>query len=162
MLTMTEGTAEVSARLQERNIADNLRDLCDVRPTTEHRLLLVRHNSLLHDFFKGTVSRVDFDTQKIQIWESFFYFLDRLDRNLKDQFFYEIKRERTGSTERKGVLFIAASPANIARLQVDLEWNKIKESLEKGSERNRFELLLPLMAVTLEPVSYTHLRAHET
>ena len=150
MFTMTEDIAEVSARLQERNIAENLRNLLDVKPSTEHRLLLVRHNSLMNDFFKGTISKADFDTVKIQIWESFFYFLDRLDRNFKDQFFHKITRDQTGSTGRKGVLFIAASPANIAKLQVDLEFSKIKESLEKGSERNRFELLLPLMAVTLE------------
>jgi len=54
------------------------------------------------------------------------------------------------TTAKQTILYIAASPKNIATLQVDYEFKKIKAALEAGTARDQFELLLPLLSVTLE------------
>jgi internalin A len=50
----------------------------------------------------------------------------------------------------KRILFLAASPMNEARLQLDLEYNKIQKELKLGRHYNRFEFLPPVLAATVQ------------
>ena len=54
------------------------------------------------------------------------------------------------SNGKKAILYISATPTNVDNLQVDFEFKKIKASLEGGLNRDEFELLSPLMAVSLQ------------
>ncbi len=47
------------------------------------------------------------------------------------------------------ILFLAANPDNETRLQTDREYRLLKAQLERGSQRDSFDFLLPQFAVTI-------------
>lgn len=56
--------------------------------------------------------------------------------------------EAADSRKRK-ILFIAANPTDASGLQTDREHRIIKAEMERGSHRDKFEFLQPLLAVTI-------------
>lgn len=51
------------------------------------------------------------------------------------------------------VLFLAADPSNLSRLQISLEFREIHESLKMALRRNHFRLELPQLAVRAKDIS---------
>ncbi|NEU08064.1 hypothetical protein GZH53_07040 [Flavihumibacter sp. R14] len=141
---------DIQTELLKRSLEENIRDLVDTSPSVPHNLLLINYNSLMDDFHKGTITAETFQVRQTRLWESLIYFSGRLQE--MDQ-----KRLLSGDSSTAGseagvkrILYASASPANIDNLQVDFEFKKIKGALSSGSIRDNFELLSPLMSVTLE------------
>lgn len=132
-----------------RGLEENIRDLNDVAPTVPHSLLLINYNSLMDDYHKGSLTGEVFTIRQTKLWESLLFYTGKLQHgDLK-----KLLQVLTGipvqdAAAKQSVLYIAASPKNIASLQVDHEFKKIKTVLDAHS--NHFELLLPLLSVTLE------------
>jgi hypothetical protein len=134
--------------LLNRSLEENIRDLNDTAPTVPHALLQVNYNSLMDDYHKGSVTAEVFTIRQTKLWESLLYYAGKLQhgdlKKLQDS------AGDTSATTKQAILYIAASPKNVATLQVDHEFKKIKAVLEAGTQRDQFELLLPLLSVTLE------------
>lgn len=130
-----------------RSLEENIRDLNDVAPDTPHALMLINYNTLMDDYHKGSLTAEVFTIRQAKLWESLFYYTGKLEHGVLKK----LKQALTGTATtnaKKSVLYIAASPKNIASLQVDHEFKKIKAVLD--AHQDRFELLLPLLSVTLE------------
>lgn len=142
-------TAALRKSLLSRSLEENIRDLNDIAPAIPHSLLLINYNSLLDDYHKRSLTGEVFTIRQTGLWESLFYFTGKLQEASQKKLLQHI----TGISEpdadgKQSILYIAASPKNIAALQVDYEFKKIKEAVESGQDR--FKLLLPLLSVTLE------------
>jgi len=141
----------IQAELMKRSLEENIRDLTEIAPGIPHNLLLVNYNSLMDDFHKGSITAETFQVRQVKLWESFFYFSGKL-RDVDQRRLAGVKEvtEGTGEASVKKILYSSASPANVDNLQVDFEFKKIKSALNSGALRANFELLPPLMSVTLE------------
>lgn len=141
----------IQAELIKRSLEENIRLLNDLSPSVPHSLMLINYNSLMDDFYKGTITAEIFEIRKTRIWESLFFFSGKL-KEFDQQRLINGDNGQVALVEatKKRILYIAASPIDIANLQVDFEFKKIKASIEQGALRDNFELLLPLMSVTLE------------
>lgn len=53
-------------------------------------------------------------------------------------------------TEQIKILFLAANPADRTRLDLDVEFRAVQDALLRGKHRDRFELLPPQFAVTIQ------------
>lgn len=51
---------------------------------------------------------------------------------------------------KQNILFVAANPADTARLQTDKEYSEIKKRLQMATDRDSFDLKKPALAVTIE------------
>ncbi len=62
------------------------------------------------------------------------------------------ERQDSGDTvnEKRRILFMAASPKDEARLQLDLEYNKIQKELKLGQHFHLFEFMPPVFAATVQ------------
>jgi len=144
-------TAPLIATLSKRDIYENISDLIQVAPNINHTLLLVNYNEMMNDFYKGTSTDAAFTVQKTKLWESALFFIGRLRNDSLQEFIKRIAgTEADAGIKKKSILYIASSPKDIAALQVGFEFKKIKASLESGAAKDQFELLSPLMSVTLE------------
>src|SRR5688572_30022368 len=136
--------------LQNRNLGENLQNLIQLtKPPNQHyRLNLISYNTLLSDWFRGVITYDTYTTGIARIWDALFYFLERepsaIQKKISD--FLGVVR----SANKTSILYVASAPTGAIPLQVDFEFQKIKEAIESGSNRNSIELLLPLMAATLE------------
>lgn len=141
----------IQAELMKRSLEENIRDLTETSPSIPHNLLLVNYNSLMDDFHKGTITAETFQVRQAKLWESFFFFSGKLKEADQQRLLKGKGADVSESPSNiKKILYISASPANIDNLQVDFEFKKIKGALNAGSLRDSFELLSPLMSVTLE------------
>jgi len=148
-----EETQQTALRkgLLSRSLEENIRDLIDVAPNVPNSLLQVNYNSLMDDYHKGSLTAEVFTIRQTKLWDALFYYTGKLpDGDLKKLLQYVNGTATPGIPAKQSILYIAASPKNIATLQVDYEFKKIKASLEAGTARDEFELLLPLLSVTLE------------
>ena len=144
-------TAPLVTALSKRDIYENINDLVQVAPATNHTLLLINYNEFMNDFYKGTSTQETFTVQKAKLWESLLFFVGRLGNDSLQEFMKRIAgTEAFAGIKKRSILYIASSPKDIAALQVGFEFRKIKDSLESGTVRDQFELLSPLMSVTLE------------
>jgi hypothetical protein len=143
------GQADWRKTLLSRSLEENIRDLNDAAPTVPHALLQVNYNSLMDDYHKGSLTAEVFTIRQTKLWESLLYYAGKLQHGDLKKLLIEQTGE-AGTAPKQAILYIAASPKNVATLQVDHEFKKIKAVLEAGTERDRFELLLPLLSVTLE------------
>ncbi len=57
--------------------------------------------------------------------------------------------ERSTAKGKTKILFLAANPADQSRIQTDLEHRILKNELQLGGQRDKFEFLLPQFAVTV-------------
>jgi Leucine-rich repeat (LRR) protein len=57
--------------------------------------------------------------------------------------------ERSTAEEKTKILFLAANPADQSRIQTDLEHRILKNELQLGGQRDKFEFLPPQFAVTV-------------
>lgn len=57
---------------------------------------------------------------------------------------------REAVNEKRRILFMAASPKDEARLQLDLEYNKIQKELKLGRYFHRFDFMPPVLAATVQ------------
>ena len=142
---------DIQAELLKRSLEENIRDLTETSPSVQHNLLLINYNTLMDDFHKGTITAETFQVRQTKLWESLIYFSGKLKDTDQQRL---IKGDKAVTSEEspaiKKILYTSASPSNIDNLQVDFEFKKIKGALNAGSLRDQFELLSPLMAVTLE------------
>jgi hypothetical protein len=136
--------------LQNRNLAENLRDLIHATSPggREYRLNLIAYNTLLSNWFKGLITNAEFNTGTARIWDALFHFVGNEQASM-------IKKLETTlgigkNSNHKSILFIASAPAETVRLQVDFEFQKIREAIESSTDRDRIELLTPLFAASLE------------
>lgn len=135
--------------LPGRSLEENIRDLNDRAPAIPHALLQVNYNTLMDDYHKGSITAEVFTIRQTKLWESLFYYVGKLPHgHLKK--WQQDGNGTPNETTKQAFLYIAAAPKNVATLQVDHEFKKIKEALEAGTNRDHFELLLPLLSVTLE------------
>lgn len=58
--------------------------------------------------------------------------------------------EREEERIKTKILFLAANPSNEARVQTDKEFETIKQQLNSGEERDKFELLMPTLSLTVQ------------
>ena len=141
----------IQTELIKRSLEENIRGLNELSPSVPHSLLLINFNSLMDDFYKGSITAETFEIRKTRMWESLFYFSGKLKETDQQRLINgESGQAITDDAAKKKILYIAASPVNIATLQVDFEFKKIKSSVEQGALRDDFELLLPLLSVSLE------------
>lgn len=130
-------------------LEENIRALNDIAPTVPHSLLLINYNSLMDDYHKGSLTSEVFTIRQTKLWESLLFYTGKLQHgDLKKLMQVLTGITEPDSTAKQSVLYIAASPKNIASLQVDYEFKKIKTVLD--AHPDHFELLLPLLSVTLE------------
>ena len=133
--------------LLKRSLEENIRELYELSPIVPHSLLLINYNSLMDDFYKGSITAEMFQVRQSKLWESLFFFTGKLEETDQQAV---INGQPATSTGKKAILYISATPTNVDNLQVDFEFKKIKASLEGGLNRDEFELLSPLMAVSLQ------------
>lgn len=129
-----------------RGLGENIESLVEVEPVAAHLLLKSRYKSLMEEYFKGTITQESFDITNTRLWEAFFFRLDRLAPQNLAKFSYQLLGD--SSVRIKTVLYFSASSA-LNPLGVDYEFSKIKDAIQNSSEP-RLELLLPIMASTLE------------
>lgn len=142
---------EISDVLINRSLDENLRDLVEIdRSNNNFRLLLVRNNSLVEDYFKGGLTKESFEIEKTKIWDGLLFFVSRLSVAILEKLAARLPVAMVPEQEKMKILYIASSPANVVQLQVGYEFDKIVTALESGAQRDRFELLRPLMSVSLE------------
>ena len=137
----------IQSDLVKRSLEENIRELYQASPIVPHSMLLINYNSLMDDFYKGSITAETFQVRQAKLWESFFYFAGKLKETDQQRL---VNGQTAAQTAKKPILYISATPANVENLQVDFEFKKIKASLEGGVKRDLFELLSPLMAVTLQ------------
>ncbi len=141
----------LQTELPKRSLEENIRSLNEVLPSVPHSLLLINYNSLMDDFFKGSITAENFQIGKTRMWESLMYFSGRLNEADQQRMVNGgVAVEAAAAVQQKKILYISASPVDVANLQVDFEFKKIKAALEAGALRDEFELLTPLLSVTLE------------
>lgn len=133
--------------LLKRSLEENIRELYQLSPIVAHSMLLINYNSLMDDFYKGSITAEMFQVRQSKLWESLFFFTGRLKETEQQAV---VNGQPATSTEKKAILYISAAPTNVDTLQVDFEFKKIKASLEGGLNRDEFKLLSPLMAVSLQ------------
>ena len=133
--------------LLKRSLEENIRELYQLSPIVPHSMLLINYNSLMDDFYKGSITAEIFQVRQSKLWESLFFFTGKLKETDQQAV---INGQPATSTGKKAILYISATPTNVDTLQVDFEFKKIKASLEGGLNRDEFELLSPLMAVSLQ------------
>ena len=133
--------------LLKRSLEENIRELYETSPIVPHSMLLINYNSLMDDFYKGSITAEMFQVRQSKLWESLFFFTGKLEETDQQAV---INGQPATSTGKKAILYISATPTNVDNLQVDFEFKKIKASLEGGLIRDEFELLSPLMAVSLQ------------
>jgi len=144
-------TAPLIATLSKRDIYENINDLVQVAPAINHSLLLINYNELMNDFYKGTSTEETFTVRKTKLWESLLFFAGRLRDDIQQEFIKRVGGNgAVAGIKKRSILYIASSPKDIAALQVGFEFSKIKDALDSGAARDQFELLSPLMSVTLE------------
>jgi hypothetical protein len=136
--------------IQNRNLGENLQNLIQVSgpPNQHYRLNLISYNTLLSDWFKGVITYENYNIGITKIWDALFYFLQREPPAVIKKLggILEVPDRDT----KTSILYVASSPTGAIPLQVGFEFQKIRESIESGSNRESIELLLPLMAATLE------------
>src|SRR4051812_37728389 len=136
--------------IQNRNLAENLRDLIKVTESggRQYRLNLITYNTLLSNWFKGLISQEDFNIGTARLWEALFFFLDKepqpVVKKLGDLL------DVTETDKKTSILVVASAPKGAVPLQVDFEFQQIREAIEAGTKRDCVELLVPLFAATLE------------
>src|SRR6188768_950421 len=135
--------------IQTRNLGENLQNLIQVTspPNQHYRLNLISYNTLLSDWFKGTITYETYNIGIAKIWEALFYFLQREPPQVLKKIGGIL--EVPDSNTKTSILYVASSPIGAKPLQVDFEFQKIREAIESGSKRDSIELLIPLMAATL-------------
>lgn len=133
--------------LLKRSLEENIRELYQLSPIVPHSMLLINYNSLMDDFYKGSITAEIFQVRQNKLWESLFFFTGKLKETDQQAV---VNGQSATSTGKKAILYISATPTNVDTLQVDFEFKKIKASLEGGLNRDEFELLSPLMAVSLQ------------
>ena len=133
--------------LLKRSLEENIRELYQLSPIVAHSMLLINYNSLMDDFYKGSITAEMFQVRQSKLWESLFFFTGRLKETEQQAV---VNGQPATSTEKKAILYISAAPTNVDTVQVDFEFKKIKASLEGGLNRDEFKLLSPLMAVSLQ------------
>ena len=133
--------------LLKRSLEENIRELYELSPIVPHSMLLINYNSLMDDFYKGSITAEMFQVRQSKLWESLFFFTGKLKETDQQAV---VNGQPATSTGKKAILYISATPTNVDNLQVDFEFKKIKASLEGGLKRDEFELLSPLMAVSLQ------------
>ena len=133
--------------LLKRSLEENIRELYELSPIVPHSMLLINYNSLMDDFYKGGITAEIFQVRQNKLWESLFFFTGKLKETDQQAV---VNGQPATSTGKKAILYISATPTNVDTLQVDFEFKKIKASLEGGLNRDEFELLSPLMAVSLQ------------
>ena len=133
--------------LLKRSLEENIRELYELSPIVPHSMLLINYNSLMDDFYKGSITAEIFQVRQNKLWESLFFFTGKLKETDQQAV---VNGQPATSTGKKAILYISATPTNVDTLQVDFEFKKIKASLEGGLNRDEFELLSPLMAVSLQ------------
>ena len=133
--------------LLKRSLEENIRELYELSPIVPHSMLLINYNSLMDDFYKGSITAEMFQVRQSKLWESLFFFTGKLKETDQQTV---VNGQPATSTGKKAILYISATPTNVDNLQVDFEFKKIKASLEGGLNRDEFELLSPLMAVSLQ------------
>lgn len=133
--------------LLKRSLEENIRELYELLPIVPHSLLLINYNSLMDDFYKGSITAEMFQVRQSKLWESLFFFTGKLKETDQQAV---VNGQPATSSGKKAILYISATPTNVDNLQVDFEFKKIKASLEGGLNRDEFELLSPLMAVSLQ------------
>ena len=133
--------------LLKRSLEENIRELYELSPIVPHSMLLINYNSLMDDFYKGSITAEIFQVRQNKLWESLFFFTGKLKETDQQAV---VNGQPATSTGKKAILYISATPTNVDTLQVDFEFKKIKASLERGLNRDEFELLSPLMAVSLQ------------
>ena len=133
--------------LLKRSLEENIRELYQLSPIVPHSMLLINYNSLMDDFYKGSITAEIFQVRQNKLWESLFFFTGKLKETDQQAV---VNGQPATSTGKKAILYISATPTNVDTLQVDFEFKKIKASLEGGLNRDEFELLSPLMAVSLQ------------
>ena len=142
---------DLQAELLKRSLEENIRDLTEASPAVPHNLLLINYNSLMDDFHKGTITAEMFQVRQTKLWESLLYFAGKLKESDQQRLIAGDKAVTPeSSSDVRKILYTSASPSNIDNLQVDFEFKKIKSALAAGSLRDQFELLSPLMSVSLE------------
>ena len=141
---------DIQTELIKRSLEENIRDLVDTTPGVAHNLLLINYNSLMDEFHKGTITAETFQVRQTKLWESLIYFSGRLQEEEQQRLLNRDSVPAGSAAGVKKILYASASPANIDNLQVDFEFKKIRSALSSGSMRDNFELLSPLMSVTLE------------
>src|SRR3989337_1642533 len=105
---------EILDHMMNRSLDENLRDLVDVDSSNNnHRLLLIRHNSLMEDFFKGVRTKEAFDIEKTKIWDGMFYFVQRLNADKQQRLSVKLGLSGTTTNGKMSILYIASSPANV-------------------------------------------------
>ncbi len=135
--------------ISSRSIDENLRDLIEVTNNNHYRLRLISYNSLLSDFFGGTVSKSDYDVEKAKLWSSLFFFLEKEPENNLVRILAKLASSQQNG-HRTTILYAASSPQDAPPLQVGYEYDRIREAIEAGSRRDEIELLPPIMATTIE------------
>ena len=133
--------------LLKRSLEENIRELYELSPIVPHSMLLINYNSLMDDFYKGSITAEMFQVRQSKLWESLFFFTGKLKETDQQAV---VNGQPATSSGKKVILYISATPTNVDNLQVDFEFKKIKASLEGGLKRDEFELLSPLMAVSLQ------------
>ena len=133
--------------LLKRSLEENIRELYELSPIVPHSMLLINYNSLMDDFYKGSITAEMFQVRQSKLWESLFFFTGKLKETDQQAV---VNGQPATSTGKKAILYISATPTNVDNLQVDFEFKKIRASLEGGLNRDEFELLSPLMAVSLQ------------
>jgi hypothetical protein len=140
---------DVRKALLAHGLEENIRNLNDIAPAVPHSLLLINYNSLMDDYHKGSLTGEVFTIRQTRLWESLFYYTGKLQHgDLKKLMRVLTGKEEQDTLAKQSILYIAASPKNIAALQVDHEFKRLKAILD--GHQDHFELLLPLLSVTLE------------
>lgn len=119
-----------------------------------------RYNALLRRLRDNVIDQRDADREEARIRLALTELIDQYERN-----FGQIAVPGTVSggaapttatpiqpnrDDTMNILFLAANPKNEARLQVDLEYRKIRERIQMSSQRDHFEFGQPELSVTVE------------
>lgn len=143
-------TQEIEDIIMDRSLDENLQDLVAITRSNNYKLNLITYNSLLTDYFKGLIGRPEFERGKTKIWDAIFFFIKRESAETLDRLAKKIGGVQDDNDKINTILYVAASPKNVRPLQVDYEYSKIEAALQQGTKRDRFQLLRPLLAATLE------------
>lgn len=105
--------------------------------------------TIMGNFYRGLISRADYDVSLNQLHRALDFFLSELDRAKIRQVFDALGLQQPEALLQRNILFVESMPMDQQRLQLDVEYTRIEGIADAGSNR-LFAVAKPLLAATLD------------
>lgn len=105
--------------------------------------------TVMGNFYRGLISREDYEVALNKLHRSLDFFLSELDRPRIKLVFDALGLEQPEALQQKNILFVESMPVDQQRLQLDVEYTRIEGIADAGSNR-LYTVAKPLLAATLD------------